>query len=91
MTWTKPTYVEITGAEAQAIRADVRRQAFNDRECFGCLAPLRDRTSTYCSRACAEEMGDPGDVDLPALVVNLAALLFVAPAMKVQHHAAATA
>jgi hypothetical protein len=89
MTWSKPTYLEITGTAAQAIRADLRQQVFDDRECWGCLAPLRDRTSTFCSTACREEMGDEGDVDLPALVVNLAALLFVTtPAMR-GHHAAA--
>jgi len=89
MTWSKPSYVEITGAEAQAIRADLRRQAFDDRECFGCLAPLRDRTSAYCSRACAEEMGDEGAVDLPALVVNLAVLLVAPRAVMEVRRAAA--
>jgi hypothetical protein len=71
MTWSAPTYLEITGDEAQAIRADLRQQAFDARTCWGCLAPLRTRTAMYCSESCRDEMGDAGDVDLPALVVGL--------------------
>jgi hypothetical protein len=88
MPWSRPTYIEITGTAAQAIRAGLRQQAFDARECFGCLAPLRTRTAVYCSRACAADMGDAGDVDLPALVVNLA-LLFVTPAMEAHRVTAA--
>jgi hypothetical protein len=68
---SKPSYVEITCVEARMIRQGLRQQAYRDRECWTCLAPLRDRTSTYCSQACAVEMQDPGDVDLPARVVAL--------------------
>jgi hypothetical protein len=69
MTWTRPAYLEITGTQVLAIRTGLREQAFQDRQCFGCLTPLRDRTSTYCSAACRDEMDDPGDVDTPVGLV----------------------
>jgi hypothetical protein len=85
MRWTTPTYHEITGAKAATIRARLRHQAYHDRECWCCLTPLRDRTSTYCSTTCREEMGDAGAVDWPgALVIVLHRLI---PA-EVLHHAA---
>jgi hypothetical protein len=89
MPWS--SYVEITGAEAMAIRDDLREQAYRDRECWGCLAPLRDRTSTYCSHACAEEMQDSGDVDLPAGVALFIRLpqLVRAVNQEARQHAAA--
>jgi hypothetical protein len=71
MSWSKPSYVEITGAAARQIRDDLREQAYRDRVCWSCEMPLRDRTSTYCSAACRDEMQDPGDVQLPAGVVAL--------------------
>jgi hypothetical protein len=92
--WTKPTITELPTAEGRIVRAHLRAQAFDDRECWACLRPLRYPTSTYCSHACREEMQDDGMVDGGALVIVLHQLIpvptaAVPTAAEVLHHAAA--
>jgi hypothetical protein len=86
--WTKPTITELPTAEGRIVRARLLDQAHHDRECWCCLAPLRDRTSTYCSASCREEMGDAGTVDWPGALVIVLHRLIPTAAAEVLHHAA---
>lgn len=83
MIWHTPSCPELPPELAAIVRQELMDQAFKARECYSCLSPLRDPSSTYCSVGCRASMAahpnSHGTVDR-ALVINLPSL-----AVFVQH------